>query len=261
MNRNGYMLDTTLFNAVAKEGLSVAPFVHIRLLATSVQASELRATNAKYPKIGAKLVAAFEEVGATVLPAASAAFDVEGAGFDQAHWNDGTGTFEKMLTRLVELDGKERGLNQTRDILIAETAIKNGATLVTGDARLRQVVSEFGGQAIDHPQFVLEAESSTPIVMAEPLDRLLSYCRQNGRVCPQPKRWNDLFQMLPETRRKGLGWEPAPLILAAWWESSDDQKQERLEDHIRWAQAHAALDRVDSFLRSLPEGEWHHVGD
>src|ERR1700741_3968707 len=72
--------------------------------------------------------------------------------------------------------------------------------------------------------------------MSEFLEQLLSYCRENGRVCPVPMRWNVLYQMLPETRQKEVGWEPSlPLILAAWWESSDGDKQERLAGHIRWA--------------------------
>jgi hypothetical protein len=39
--------------------------------------------------------------------------------------------------------------DQWRDILIAETAIKNSATLVSDDCNLCQVVSEFGGCAIE----------------------------------------------------------------------------------------------------------------
>jgi hypothetical protein len=78
------------------------------------------------------------------------AFDIEGAGFDQAYWNDGSGNFEKMLARLRQLDHKNKSMpNQVRDILIAETAIKNGATLVSGNSNLRQVVTEFGGNAIE----------------------------------------------------------------------------------------------------------------
>src|ERR1039457_2601842 len=82
-----------------------------------------------------------------------AAWDIEGAGFDQAHWNDGSGNFDRMLARLQQLDPKKEKfkLNQVRDILIAETAIKKGAILVSGDSTLRQVVSEFGGHAIDLP--------------------------------------------------------------------------------------------------------------
>ena len=35
-----------------------------------------------------------------------------------------------------------------RDIVIAETALKLGAVLVSDDAKLRQVIAEFGGTAV-----------------------------------------------------------------------------------------------------------------
>jgi predicted nucleic acid-binding protein len=59
-----------------------------------------------------------------------------------------------MIERLRQLDSqnktKDKGdLNKMRDILIAETAIKYKAVLVSRDANLRQVVSEFGGRAIE----------------------------------------------------------------------------------------------------------------
>ncbi len=163
------MLDTNLFNSVLDGKISVASFAGRRLLATRIQLSELRATSC--PQRRAELLTVFEEVNPEVLPASSFAFDVEGAGFGQALWNDGTGNFQKMLDRLRELD-REQGkrnrdpLNQPRDILIAETAIKNGATLVSGDANLRLVVLEFGGRAIDHPSFecgaIVPVRSFTP---------------------------------------------------------------------------------------------------
>jgi hypothetical protein len=94
------------------------------------------------------------------------------------------------------------------------------------------------------------------------LQQLLIYCRENGRVCPMPQHWNRLWEMLPNRSRRGVGWEPSlPLILAAWWEASDEAKQERLELHLRWATEHAVLDQVAAFLRSLPENEWHHRGE
>jgi hypothetical protein len=67
---------------------------------------------------------------------------------------------------------------------------------------------------------------------------------------------------LPNRRRKGAGWEPAlPLILAAWWEASDQQKQERLEQHVRWANDHGCMEQIAEFLHSLPESEWHHFNE
>jgi hypothetical protein len=49
-----------------------------------------------------------------------------------------------------------------------------------------------------------------------------------------------------------------PLILAAWWESSDDEKRSRLELHVRWAAEQGVLDGVAEFVKSLTEDEWHH---
>jgi hypothetical protein len=88
---------------------------------------------------------------------------------------------------------------------------------------------------------------------------LLVYCFSDKRVCPQPQRWNDLYKMLPNTKRNGAGYEPAlPLILAAWWEATDNQKKERMKIHVEWASKQGVLSTVGKFLRSLPEGEWHH---
>jgi hypothetical protein len=53
------------------------------------------------------------------------------------------------------------------------------------------------------------------------VETLIAYCRQDGRVCPQPIRWNELWEMLPNRTRIGSGWmPPLPLILAAWHEAS-----------------------------------------
>jgi hypothetical protein len=45
--------------------------------------------------------------------------------------------------------------------------------------------------------------------------------------------------MLPDRRRVGLGWDPpAPLILAAWWDTPAIAKMVRLQEHLRYAEAH-----------------------
>lgn len=93
------------------------------------------------------------------------------------------------------------------------------------------------------------------------LKALLDYCQQNGRVCPNPLRWKELWEALPERQRVGRGWQPPqPLILGAWWHTSDDAKRRRLSEHIEWADARGALEVVDAFLRGLSESDWHHVG-
>jgi hypothetical protein len=96
----------------------------------------------------------------------------------------------------------------------------------------------------------------------EAVDRLTAYCRKNGRVCPQPDKWNQLWLQLPGRKRKGAGWEPSlPLILGAWHYASNLEKMLRLDEHIKWAERHGALSETDTFIRSLSEDQWHHLGD
>ncbi|MGE0662724.1 MAG: hypothetical protein AB7P05_06985 [Hyphomonadaceae bacterium] len=92
--------------------------------------------------------------------------------------------------------------------------------------------------------------------------KLIVFCRESNRVCPLPMPWNELWEMLPDRRRVGLGWEPAvPLILAAWADTPALAKAERLSEHIIWADTHGALASADSFLRGLDESQWLHFGE
>lgn len=148
-----YMLDTNIFNTLCKQMVSLAPCPSRRLLVLGIQIDELKAT--KDSQTRSNLIATFEDVDPETTCASSFAFDIEGAGWDQACWNDGSGKFEAMLERLQELDPKTKNpLNQQRDILIAETAFKKGATLVTDDCNLQQVFRDFGGHAISFAELI-----------------------------------------------------------------------------------------------------------
>jgi len=94
------------------------------------------------------------------------------------------------------------------------------------------------------------------------LGKVLLETTRNSRVCPQPKKWNELYELLPHKRRKGAGWEPPlPLILAAWWDTPEMSKIARLREHIEWAAEHGALGTVYDFLVGLAEDEWYHIGE
>ena len=72
--------------------------------------------------------------------------------------------------------------------------------------------------------------------MSEAVDSLTVYCRDNKRVCPLPKAWQQLWEMLPEKRRTVDAWGAAiPLIGAAWHDASVMLKMMRLAEHLRWA--------------------------
>ena len=94
------------------------------------------------------------------------------------------------------------------------------------------------------------------------IEEVLAEVQKNKRVCPQPQRWQQLFDMLPDKQRKGAGWEPsAPLILAAWWDTPALSKMLRLREHIEWAASHDYIEEVSSFLRELAEDQWHHIDE
>jgi predicted nucleic acid-binding protein len=144
----GYMLDTNVFNDVADEKIRVEEFGGQRVFATHVQLDELKKSKSER---AAALTKAFESVDPTSVGTSSARWDV--SKWDEANWSPEDGLSERMLKRLCELDAatkkKHRDpYNPSRDVLIAETAIKCGHTLVSGDANLRQLVSEFGGWAV-----------------------------------------------------------------------------------------------------------------
>ena len=81
---------------------------------------------------------------------------------------------------------------------------------------------------------------------------------RQGRVCPRPDHWNRLWELLPDRRRVGLGWEPpVPLVLGGWHFSSDDEKRERFRLHLRWAEEKGAWEEVESLLSRMTPKDWH----
>lgn len=94
-------------------------------------------------------------------------------------------------------------------------------------------------------------------MVEEKLKALLEYVKADGRVCPMPNYWNQLWEMLPNKKHVGRDWTPQmPLTLAVWWETPLQAKTTRLEQHIRYASEHGVLDEVDAFLRGLKSDQW-----
>lgn len=89
------------------------------------------------------------------------------------------------------------------------------------------------------------------------LDEVLQEARKNGGICPQPLKWHELYELLPNRVPKGGGWEPpVPLILAAWDETPGMMKTLRLEEHVRWAEKEGVLEKVHDFLKHLQPDDW-----
>jgi hypothetical protein len=90
------------------------------------------------------------------------------------------------------------------------------------------------------------------------LEELMTESRKDKRVCPQPRIWNEIWERLPNRRRMGVGWEPpAPLILAAWWETSDADKRDRFHSHLRWTAEHGAIGEIGDLIFKMQPQDWH----
>lgn len=99
-------------------------------------------------------------------------------------------------------------------------------------------------------------------IMNKLKEDLINCCKLNNRVCPQPQLWTKMYEMLPNRKQIGAGWvPPLPLILTAWWDTSEAEKQSRLFQHLDWAENNNSLEAVSKFLHSLPENGWFHFGD
>ena len=146
-----FMLDTNVFNEFCDGSLSLDCLRGRRLLVTGIQEEEL--WNCKDEVRRNALRDIFEKVSADWEPAAQFIFDMAGAGFDQGSWGVNDHTHEAMLIRLRELEGVKAGSNQVADVLIAETAMRHNAVLVSGDKKLRILASEFGIEVLSLEEF------------------------------------------------------------------------------------------------------------
>jgi hypothetical protein len=100
------------------------------------------------------------------------------------------------------------------------------------------------------------------------IDGLLAYIKFNGRVCPVPRKWGKLSNLLGQiayekSQSEGTKMEkpPVSLVLDGWWFSTISGKAKRLHTQVMWAYERGGLDAIDHFLRNLDEEDWAHEDD
>lgn len=94
------------------------------------------------------------------------------------------------------------------------------------------------------------------------VEAVMLISRRNGRVCPRPDAWLQLYELLPAKRARGPVWQPTPPVAApAWQACSEVSKRLVLREHVEWAARRGALPALHAFLVALPETSWHHMGE
>jgi hypothetical protein len=138
-----YMLDSNVFNLIADDRLSLSSIQSKRCVYTHVQRDELSRT--ANPKRRRDLERVFELVAPSVVATETSVWNDSNWG---QHWAKNDSLHDDMFIYLISLDKKSgkrsRGYNQSRDVRIAETALRNEYVPVTDDENLRSTVLHFG---------------------------------------------------------------------------------------------------------------------
>jgi hypothetical protein len=94
--------------------------------------------------------------------------------------------------------------------------------------------------------------------MDKTLSDLLDFCESNNRVCPTSACWHTLRCILPDDAT-GEKPPPIPVILVESLKTSDIMRRLVFRKHLQWAYDHGVIEKVDRYLRSLAEDQWHHA--
>ncbi|WP_139834618.1 type II toxin-antitoxin system VapC family toxin [Thalassospira sp. MCCC 1A03138] len=146
---NKYLLDTNFFNHVLDDLTNLDHFTNHKLFVTHIQLDEIKQTSCVDRR--EQLLSRFQTIDAESIPTNAAVWGV--SNWNEAKWGDANGLYEKLLSRIQNLDKasgkKKRPENQSRDALIAATAISENFVLITNDHNLTIAAEEFHCTVID----------------------------------------------------------------------------------------------------------------
>ena len=87
--------------------------------------------------------------------------------------------------------------------------------------------------------------------------RLLDHHRLRGRAYPTARYWERLHQMLSEeAEKRGRTPPPAPLWHALHSDPSEEDRMDRLDEQVTWADRNMLLHRVQMFFDAMPVSGW-----
>lgn len=156
------MLDTNVFNHVLDGKVDASSLKGKELFVTHIQLDELKNTKDESRRESLLTVfKEFEQERQATSSAVSGIFVSGGASsgasgqlptetavwglsrWGEAKWGNTDNVFEEMRRDLDALNKRKK--NNTHDVLIAETALRNGLVLVTSDADLFEIMCKYGG--------------------------------------------------------------------------------------------------------------------
>jgi len=90
--------------------------------------------------------------------------------------------------------------------------------------------------------------------------RLLDHHRLRGRAYPTARYWDRLYQMLEEeAERRGKTPPPPPITQGLDHEPTDEDRIERLQEQVAWADRNNLLHRIQMFFDAMPVSGWERL--
>lgn len=90
------------------------------------------------------------------------------------------------------------------------------------------------------------------------LTDLMAEIRKDNRVCPQPHRWTEFYKLLQDLS-DGAPLPSPPLVGAAWSSTPSLAKRMCFREQVEWAAANNCIIAAYTFLKVLPESDWHYM--
>jgi hypothetical protein len=87
--------------------------------------------------------------------------------------------------------------------------------------------------------------------------RLLDHHRLRGRAYPEMRYWDRLHQLLSEeAEKRGKTPPPPPFWHGLEQDPSEEERMERLDEQVVWADRNNLLHRVQMFFDAMPPSGW-----
>lgn len=109
------------------------------------------------------------------------------------------------------------------------------------------------------PPMPLRAAAPPPATNG--VDKLVDESRRNNRVCPKLEHWQRLDALLRSKAPDAAAKLPKPVPARDMQVMPALARRTMFRGVIDWASAHGATEDVLQFVRALPEGDWHHLGE
>lgn len=115
--------------------------------------------------------------------------------------------------------------------------------------------------ALTQPSSLPTTRDVMPQARTTTVEAVMLEARKSNRVCPRPMWWEEMYARMPEWGRPGAQLPQAPLSGDSWDRTPALAKRMSFRAHVEWCEEQQCLTQLLDYLKALPQGAWHHMGE